>query len=35
MTNSGRDAQNDAAESVICVDEADDTIGEAGKLDAH
>ena len=35
MTNPGRYAQNDAAERVICVDEADHIIGEAGKLDAH
>ena len=35
MTNPGRQAQNDAAERVICVDEADHIIGEAGKLDAH
>ncbi|WP_411287257.1 isopentenyl-diphosphate Delta-isomerase [Phenylobacterium sp.] len=35
MTDPGRDAQNDAAERVICVDEADNPIGEAGKLDAH
>ncbi|NBB50578.1 isopentenyl-diphosphate Delta-isomerase [Rhizobium sp. CRIBSB] len=35
MTNPGRDVQSDAAERVICVDEADEPIGEAGKLDAH
>ena len=35
MTNPGRQAQNAAAERVICVDEADHIIGEAGKLDAH
>jgi isopentenyl-diphosphate delta-isomerase len=35
MTDPGGDAQNDAVERVICVDEADNPIGEAGKLDAH
>ncbi len=35
MTDPGLDAQSDAAERVICVDEANDPIGEAGKLDAH
>lgn len=35
MTDPGRGVQSDAAERVICVDEADDPIGEAGKLDAH
>lgn len=35
MTDPRRQAQNDAVERVICVDEADDPIGEAGKLDAH
>ena len=35
MTDPGRQAQNDAVERVICVDEVDDPIGEAGKLDAH
>jgi isopentenyl-diphosphate delta-isomerase len=35
MTDPGGDPQNDAVERVICVDEADNPIGEAGKLDAH
>jgi len=35
MTDTGRGIQCDVAERVICVDEADDPIGEAGKLDAH
>lgn len=35
MTDPGQGVLGDAAERVICVDEDDDPIGEAGKLDAH
>jgi len=35
MINPRRELQGDATERVICVDEADDPVGEAGKLQAH
>lgn len=35
MTGSRRYTPGDASERVICVDEADNPIGEAGKLDVH
>ena len=35
MTDPSRGVQGDMAERVICVDEADQPIGEAGKLEAH